>query len=253
MNRHEIVKGIKRLIYPKGERYFFNNKTLIFSHGTRPIRRKYRNSTNDVVRNDVLQIDFFESRFKSDDILWDIGSHHGHYSLFAASIVNGKNQVFSFEPDKAARQVQIINAGLNHFEDKISFFDIAVSDHEGQVQFMSLGGNANSHIVKDNSSQSSVISVQTKTIDALSTELPLPTYVKIDTEGAEIDILQKAVSLLGNSTVTFICELHPFAWESFNVRYETLVKTLAAFNRKMIPLDSRKKVDELPFYGTVIF
>lgn len=38
--------------------------------------------------------------------------------------------------------------------------------------------------------------VNAKTIDTLLTELPAPTIIKIDAEGAEIDILSKAGRLL---------------------------------------------------------
>jgi hypothetical protein len=47
-----------------------------------------------VVRIDVLQINYLENTFKPSDVLWDIGSHAGHYAFFAASIVKEENQFF---------------------------------------------------------------------------------------------------------------------------------------------------------------
>lgn len=254
LNRSKLIDYAKKILYPNGEPYTFNGRKLQFVPGTRPIRRKYLNSSNDVVRNDVLQINFFERYFKSGDILWDIGSHSGHYSIFAASIAKGPKQVFSFEPDITAREVQQKNIRLNHLEDRIKLSDLAVSNVKGTLRFKSMGGNANSHIIKDSQdNQPDIITLTSTTINSLLDELPEPTFVKIDTEGAEIDILKAGTKLLEKREVRFICELHPFAWNSFNVRYEEFETILNKYNRKISLLDTQKDPASLPYYGTVLF
>lgn len=148
ISRHTVAKKIKKLLLGDVEIYFFGDQKLFFATGSRPIKRKYISSSNGVVRNDVLQINYFEQNFGPADILWDIGSHYGHYSLFAASIAQGTGQVFSFEPDGDARKIQSKNIGLNKMQDKIKIFDIAVSNIDGPLLFHSQGGNSTSHIVK---------------------------------------------------------------------------------------------------------
>ena len=228
MNKHSFAIALKKIFFSKGEPYLFNAKNLKFLPGTRPIRRKYISSNNDVVRNDILQIEYFEKNFTPQDILWDIGSHYGHYSIFTASIVNEPGQVFSFEPDKDAMAIQKKNIALNGLASKIKTFDLAVSNVTGTLQFNAMDGNANSHIVKvADATHLNVLTVASKTINDLLDELPEPTFVKMDTEGAEIDILRAASKLLQNPHIRFICELHPFAWEKFAVQYEefeTLLK-----------------------------
>lgn len=254
MNKHTIAKAVKEIVYRKGEGYIFNDRRLLFTVGSRPVKRKYINSGSDVVRNDVLQINYFEQNFKPQHVLWDIGAHNGHYSIFAASIAKGANQVFSFEPDSVAREIQLKNIKLNKLENKIVVSDMAVSDRNGSLFFRALGGNANSHIVKDeSSSDNNTIEVKTKTLDTLAQELPAPDYIKIDTEGAEIDILKAGGTLLGNRNITFICELHPFAWDSFHVTYNDFLAILKKYDRQVKLLDTNKTLEELPFYGTVLF
>jgi FkbM family methyltransferase len=254
MNRHSIATSLKRIIYSKGEPYVFNNKKLLFTVGSRPVKRKYIDAESDVVRNDVLQINYFEQNFTPNHVLWDIGAHNGHYSIFAASIAKGNGQVFSFEPDSVAREIQVKNIRLNQLENKITVSDMAVSDHNGTLQFQALGGNANSHILKDGSfSDNNTVEVKSKTLDTLGRELPMPTYVKIDTEGAEIDILRAGGTLLANKDITFICELHPFAWDAFKVSYNDFLEILKKYDRQVKLLDSRKKMEDLPYYGTIIF
>ena len=249
-----LINSIKKFIFGRTEAYNFNGNRLLFKTGSRPIRRKYRNSENEVTRNDVLQIEYFEKEFGPRDVLWDIGSHFGHYSIFAASVVQGKNQVFSFEPDAYAKEVQVENINLNHLNDKIRIFDCAVSDSNGTLRFKSDKGNSNSHLIKSEFADDvDIISVPTRSIDSLLSELPEPTFVKIDTEGAEIDILQAASNLLQKRNVRFICELHPFIWDTFQVSYDQFDATIKKFGRKLELLDPDKHINDLPFYGTVLF
>ena len=61
MIRNELfINSMKKFIYGRSEKYKFNGNRLLFKTGSRPVRRKYINSPDDVVRNDVLQIEFFE-------------------------------------------------------------------------------------------------------------------------------------------------------------------------------------------------
>jgi FkbM family methyltransferase len=252
--KYSLVKSIKEIIFRDGEPYVFNGKTLMFKANCSPVKRKYLNHPSDVVRNDVLQINYLESSFKASDVMWDVGSHNGHYAVFAASIVNGENQVFSFEPDLVARQAQMETIELNQLSQKIKLFDFAVSDRDGVIQFVDLGGNSTSHILKNGSAkEGKVNSLKCRSLNSLLDELTAPTFVKIDTEGAEIDILKGASELLKDSSIKFICELHPFAWEDFGVRYSEFTSILETYGRTITLLDDRKSVDDLPYYGTVLF
>ncbi|MBK8510779.1 MAG: FkbM family methyltransferase [Saprospiraceae bacterium] len=77
--------------------------------------------------------------------------------------------------------------------------------------------------------------------------------MKIDTEGAEIDILKSASKILQNPSIRFICELHPFAWKKFEVQYHEFENIMKQFNRTITLLDPQKQNSELPYYGTVLF
>ncbi len=250
----KLIELVKRIVIGKKERYKFAGNNLFFITGTRPIRRKYINAKDDVTRNDVLQIEYFEKYFKPGDILWDIGSHFGHYSIFAASVAAGAGQVLSFEPDSAAREILIRNIALNNLADKINVSDKAVCNTEGPVYFESLNGDSTSHIVKNESQEhGAIVAIDAITLDTLSATHPTPTFIKIDTEGAEIDILTKAELLLQNKNITFICELHPFAWDAFGVQYKTFADLLEKHGRQLRLLDEKKDMTDLPFYATVLF
>jgi FkbM family methyltransferase len=252
LSKYDFIRLVKHLVYWNGEEYTFSNKRLKFIPNTRPVHRKYRDSLSDVVRNDVLQIDYFEKLLNSESILWDIGAHHGHYSIFAAAVVKGSNRVFSFEPDAYALKKLRKNIEINNLSDKIRVSDLVISESDTSVLFSELKGNSNSHIVL-NSKLHITSERKSRSIDSLLSEYPTPTIVKIDTEGAEISILRGATNLLSNHDVTFVCELHPFAWPSFNVTFEEFESIISASGRKLRLLDGKRSSNELPYYGTVIF
>ncbi|HUQ66869.1 MAG TPA: FkbM family methyltransferase [Flavitalea sp.] len=255
MNHHKLINRIKTIIFPNGENYVFAKNNLRFKVGSRPIRRKYITSDTDTVRNDVLQIEYMENTFTSSDVLWDIGSHYGHYSIFAAAVVKGPDQVFSFEPDPDAREIQKRNISMNKMDAKINVMDIAISDINGTLMLSSNKGDSTSHLVKNNQVETGnkIIPVKSRTLNNLLTVITVPTFVKIDTEGAEIDILSQASNLLENKNIRFICELHPFAWQLFDVKFEQLIELLNRYNRELTLLDPRKKNIDLPYYGTILF
>lgn len=250
--KHELAKFLKKIIYANGETYAFAGKQLKFLANTRPVKRKYIDHTSDVVRNDVLQIDLLENEFKQNHVMWDIGAHWGHYSIFGASIAENNNQIFAFEPDENARKTLLSNLALNGFEKKVTVFDSLISDVDGEVDFLDLGGNSNSHIVKNSAGQATV-KKKTRTLNTLLNDLPVPDFIKIDTEGAEIDILRSGSALLNNHKVRFICELHPFAWDDFNVQYSEFEQLVKDSGRTIKLLDNNKRLEDLPFYGTVLF
>jgi hypothetical protein len=130
----------------------------------------------------------------------------------------------------------------------------AVSGRTGTLRFTEMGGNANSHIYNEAESESeNIVEVESVTLNSLIGRLPKPSMVKIDTEGAEIDILSSAGILLNDLSITFICELHPFAWSKYGVSYDQFESLLKDSHRKLQLLDPLKKISDLPYYGTVIF
>lgn len=143
---------------------------------------------------------------------------------------------------------------MNIFEKKIKLLKVAVSNSNGVLLFDSQNGNSNSHIIKNKiQANGTVVEIPTKTLDFLFLEIPEPSIIKIDTEGAKIDILKSSDKLLSNPKIKFICELHPFAWESFGVSCNDFTSVLKKYKRTISLLDTKKKLSDLPYYRTVIF
>lgn len=254
--RHDLLhtdKGPEKDHLCGGGKYRFAGKTLRFLPNTAPVKRKYLNADDSVVRHDILQALYFEENLNPDTVVWDIGSHNGHYSVFSASVAKGKGQVFSFEPNGKVLDIQRRNIALNRLEDKVTVMEMVVAGHDGQVSFLEREEDANSRLIKEGGGAASGATIKDcVTLDTLLTRLPHPDLVKIDTEGAEIDILKGGSKLLSDPSIRIIMELHPFAWDDFGVRYEDLVDVLQRHNRTIRLLDRERSLNDLPFYAIIL-
>jgi hypothetical protein len=75
--------------------------------------------------------------------------------------------------------------------------------------------------------------------------------VKLDTEGAEINILRGARQLL-RAPVTVVCELHPYAWREFDTSYEELLAIISESKKTVRYLDEAYRIEDGPVHGAVI-
>jgi hypothetical protein len=65
--KNRLVLWIKRRIYARrGEPYRIQGQTLRYIPGSRPVRLRYKNSSNAIVRYDALQVKLTEHQFLYD-------------------------------------------------------------------------------------------------------------------------------------------------------------------------------------------
>lgn len=116
----------------------------------------------------------------------DVGAADGAYSLYFLKH-EGVRRVYAFEPDAAARQKLATNLRLNALE----------RDGRLQVFDRPAGSGASNTIA----------------LDSLSAGIDVPCVIKVDVEGAEVDVLAGARELLGRRGVAWIVETHSLTHE----------------------------------------
>ena len=255
MNYHKLVTSAKSLLYgARGEPYPFNGKTLYFVPGTRPVRTKYRTSANVVNRYDAVQIDYFcRHIFRGANCL-DVGAHAGECAILMSALSGPDGYVISFEPDPHAVHLLRKNLSLNQLQSSVRVEEIAISDSIGFRRLFNANGGSNATLwVENDQSGTQSIEISTITIDAYlhQNNLPLPDFVKIDIEGAEVDALCGAKSIL-DSAAEILVELHPFAWSDATSTYKRLLNLLDEHGRQARYLDEEKLAGRDPKYGTVV-
>jgi len=256
--KNRLIPWIKRRIYAgRGEPYRIRGHTLRYIPGSRPVRLRYKNSSNAVVRNDALQVELLSTSLKPGDTAIDIGAHSGQYCILMTAMVGDKGNVIAFEPDPYALKLLLKNLELNPRLKRPRIENVALSDVDGETILYSRGGNSQSSLARSavesrKEHHAEEIRVRTTRLDTYlaQNKIPTPTWVKIDAEGAEIRILQGGASLLRGPT-RITCELHPYAWEEFGNKFAELKHLVSSSGRRMRYLGSEREVTE-PEYGILL-
>lgn len=127
------------------------------------------------------------------DVFYDVGANVGFLTVIGARLVGPDGQVIAFEPVAENAAAVRHNCALNGF-DHVRIREAAVSDEEGtaELQLAHFSGGAALATAATPPDFKDVITVPVTTIDGLIArqEAPQPMVVKIDVEGAEINVLR---------------------------------------------------------------
>ncbi len=150
---------------------------------------------------------------KSGNVVWDIGANLGLFT-FAAAHVSGKSGlVIALEPDvwlvqllrrscliqsAASAPVQVIPAAAAQSVDLRTF---CIARRARSANFLKgYGSSQTGGVVEEQ------IAI-TLTLDWLAERLPHPDVLKIDVEGAELEVLNGAIGLLERKRPILLCEV----------------------------------------------
>jgi FkbM family methyltransferase len=147
-------------------------------------------------------------KLRYEDVFIDVGSHIGYYTLLAS---RKARSVISIESHPGNFSYLIHNIRINHCKNVIPL-QLAVSNQKGQVKLYLRPCSLTHSIIKpkDLKSRSKSITVPATTLDNLIKSLGLQHsnfFIKIDVEGAELEVLKGARKTL-KSTHTLIIEVH---------------------------------------------
>lgn len=135
---------------------------------------------------------------------WDVGAHIGYVSLTATRFVGESGKVVAFEPTPSNVSRLTRNAELNGVHN-IEVIPHAVADSVDEAAIYNRGTSLTwSLMVTDQDAPSE--SVHITTLDAMAAERPAPDAIKVDAEGAEVEVLRGGLSLLAGNGPTLLVE-----------------------------------------------
>lgn len=141
----------------------------------------------------------FTQTVKTGDIVLDIGANVGFYTLLSSVLVGDTGKVVAFEPSPRnfnllKRHVEINAMG------NVTLHQAAVADAPGEAMF-SDSQNACAKLSNDGQYKVTIVSLD----DLFARgQLPRPTLLKIDVEGAEARVLRGARNLLASGPLPTI-------------------------------------------------
>jgi FkbM family methyltransferase len=141
----------------------------------------------------------------------DIGSNKGDFALLAAKVMEDRGRVLAFEPVPDNLHWLRKSVALNGYE-SVEIVEIALSDANGRVPIY-LGPWSGWHSLLPVASESGeTIEVTARTLDSFMAEQedPRVDVIKIDVEGAEMQVLHGAARTLAEARpLTVFVECHP--------------------------------------------
>lgn len=133
------------------------------------------------------------------DVVWDVGAHHGYVTLLAAARVQPDGWVYTFEPGRKNRRILERHVRWNRLRN-VSVQECALASYDGTARF---GGGTTSkmHMLGGGEEE---VAVCTGEALVRAGAVRAPTFVKIDVEGAEADVLEGALPILPSRAVMLV-------------------------------------------------
>ena len=137
---------------------------------------------------------------------FDVGANVGYYSILASRLVGSKGRVVAFEP--VVRNIAFLqqHVMLNRARN-VQIMPFAVSASEGFSRFCSGPYTSMGKLVPDR--ETGDMTVATVTLDRITQRLEIvPDVIKIDVEGAEMEVFQGGDQLLRTSRPKIFLSTH---------------------------------------------
>lgn len=185
------------------------------------------------------------------DVVLDIGGHVGAYTVPVAKYVGENGHVFVFEPEDEGRAAIVRNLKLNHISN-CTVMDLAIGESDGVTSFFVRPEKDTHSLFEVNSAASPTgqllrVEKSVRSVDSLvaSGEIPLPQFIKIDVEGAELIALEGMRHTITSTRAVYV-ECHT----TLKVD-QGLGDPISLVTEKLISLGSRAvhQVDEFHVVG----
>jgi FkbM family methyltransferase len=151
----------------------------------------------------------FQDHVRAGDTVYDVGSNVGFFALLAARLVGAQGTVHAFEAVPACSSALERNVRRNGFTN-VAVHNVAVSDHTGEIELLQghhPGGATISPRDRPRDYTGSIL-VPGATIDGMVTDgMQPPDFVKIDVEGAEVEVLRGMATTIDRHGPIVLCEL----------------------------------------------
>jgi len=174
----------------------------------------------------------------------DVGAHIGYYSLKAATLVGPSGHVVSVEPNPQTLPKLRSNIAANvetNTARMVSVWPVACAQSESTLQFFAApeSNTGESSLSKENASQEGSApvpyEVRARPLDAIVKEAKLDRVdvIKIDVEGAELQVLKGAAQTLDDYRPVIVIELIPNQLQAMGTSVEEVTKFLASHGYTM--------------------
>jgi FkbM family methyltransferase len=178
----------------------------------------------------------------SGGVCYDIGANMGFFSLIAARLVGPTGFVSAFEPVAENAASIRENVRLNQFSN-INTFEVAVGRTSGEAELLLTDWDGGSTLASSSVKPSEPVSRRNVRVVALDDfiaekNLRLPTFVKIDVEGLELEVMQGMTKTIETAMPILLYEVDDGDREKFLNRWTALDKYVQGLGYDIVHLDN---------------
>ena len=169
-------------------------------------------------------------------IALDVGANVGAYALLFGAWVRPGGRVYAFEPSPAAYEGLRRHVELNGLMDVVRPVRAAVADAEGTAALAGADQQGTSRLAHP---EEGGTMVETTTIDGFcAREGIMPTLIKIDVEGWELEALRGARETIarGGDRLALFVEMHPTVWRERGLSADDVRAELDRQGLRAVPL-----------------
>jgi FkbM family methyltransferase len=219
-----------------------------------------RNSLAATLANggfETAETHFIQRYLRPGVTVLDIGAHHGFYTLLASRLVGRTGRVLAFEPSPRERKRLERHVRLNSCSN-VRTFRIALGAADKNADLYLVDGaedwcNSLRPPARDGpggiSGNTRKVGVKVKVLDEFLTELGVSKidFVKLDVEGAELEVLQGASQLLHSSyRPVFLIEVEDIRTEPWGYKANEIVRFLAQIGYRWFRLSPDGRPSPIP-------
>lgn len=169
-----------------------------------------------VPEDDVMDAYTKEYLPKEGDIVWDAGAHAGATTYFLSELVGPTGRVYAFEPDESNYAYLLRNLDKHRVSNVVPV-KRALSNTTGEATFNmdgTMAAGIREFLVYSGTGK--LVSVETVSIeDACNQYGCVPTYIKMDVEGAEIAAIEGSKAFLRQQSIHFAIESYHRLGETY--------------------------------------
>lgn len=167
----------------------------------------------------------------------DVGANVGAYALLFGAWMGPGGRVYAFEPSPGAYDGLRRHVALNGLADVVRLVRAAVSDVEGRAALAGADQQGTSRLAQPDEGATEM--VETMTIDGFcAREGIVPTLIKIDVEGWELEALRGARRTIarGGDGLALFVEMHPTVWRERGLSADDVRAEIDLQGLRAVPL-----------------
>jgi FkbM family methyltransferase len=171
----------------------------------------------------------FAAAIAAGDVVYDVGAHFGTYTLIGVARGGADTRVVAYEPCELTRQYLMRHLRWNGAESQVLVRPVCCGNAVGPATFFHRPGRPegiNGLLPQEGLAPTQVrMTTLDREVDALKL---VPALIKIDVEGAELEVLKGAAHVLDAHRPRVLISLHPRQLAQVGLDCETVLNWLRA-------------------------